>query len=107
MCIINTKKTCMETYNYKYNVYTIFKNLKTIWVKTGFPCWSKQEWQQVLPRVDSKSLELFVGMVVFDPDKHITAKQALLHMYFDYVTLVAPSLITKPKKTDTGSDNDH
>lgn len=100
-------------------LYRIFRTMGTpdesIWpgvtklqdYKAGFPCWAKQEWQEILPKVDSKSMELFARMVVFDPDKRITAKQALLHTYFDDVTLVAPTLLTKPKKVNSSSEEDH
>mmetsp|Transcript_8962 Transcript_8962/g.14884 ORF Transcript_8962/g.14884 Transcript_8962/m.14884 type:complete len:393 (-) Transcript_8962:263-1441(-) len=45
----------------------------------------QQFWQYFVPSLDSAGVNLLTSMVVYDPKKRITAKQALAHPYFNNI----------------------
>jgi serine/threonine protein kinase len=49
--------------------------------KDTFPKWSAKKLQDVLPNLDTNGIDLLAKMLCYDPNKRITAKQALLHVY--------------------------
>ncbi|KAH9389736.1 PREDICTED: cyclin-dependent kinase 1-A-like [Rhagoletis zephyria] len=50
--------------------------------KCSFPTWRDNILHTVLPGVEGEALELIKSMLVYDPQKRISAKGALLHPYF-------------------------
>lgn len=53
--------------------------------KADFPMWGGQELANVVPQLCAEGIDLLQKMLVYDPAKRITAKQALQHSYFDEV----------------------
>jgi len=98
----------------------IFKRLGTpnehIWpgvtrlehYQTVFPKWQRIEWKKIVPKLDDNGLHLLNLMLILDPSKRISAKQALKHPYFNDVdTKIPPPLKpipTQPLKSNL-SDN--
>ncbi|BGP07795.1 Cyclin-dependent kinase catalytic subunit [Rhodotorula toruloides] len=50
--------------------------------KASFPQWRATDLRQLLPEMDDRALHLLNGMLQIDPEKRISAKQALRHHYF-------------------------
>ncbi|XP_062511406.1 cyclin-dependent kinase 1-like [Corticium candelabrum] len=57
--------------------------------KPSFPRWSSQPLSKVVPGLDSLGLELLKKMLIYNPGKRISARQALLHPYFDDLSKAA------------------
>lgn len=51
--------------------------------KPTFPKWQRQPIENVLPGVDPLALDLLEKMLVYEPRRRLSAKQALQHPYFD------------------------
>lgn len=51
--------------------------------KADFPAWSKVPLSTIVLQLDAHGLDLLEHMLVFNPARRITAKQALLHPFFD------------------------
>ena len=47
-----------------------------------YPQYPQQDMSAYLPMIDRHGLDLLMQMLVYDPDKRITAKNALKHIYF-------------------------
>ncbi|RIA96589.1 kinase-like domain-containing protein [Glomus cerebriforme] len=47
-----------------------------------YPQYPQQDMSVYLPMIDRHGLDLLMQMLVYDPDKRITAKNALKHIYF-------------------------
>ena len=47
-----------------------------------YPQYPQQDMSAYLPMIDRHGLDLLMQMLVYDPDKRITAKKALKHAYF-------------------------
>lgn len=47
-----------------------------------YPQYPPQDMSAYLPMIDRHGLDLLMQMLVYDPDKRITAKNALKHVYF-------------------------
>lgn len=47
------------------------------------PKYEKQPWEQIVPNLDPLGVDLLSKLLVYDPEKRITAKQAMSHPYFD------------------------
>ena len=53
--------------------------------KSTFPQWRAQPWSDVVPTLDADGIDLLSQMLVYEPNKRISARQALSHRYFDDV----------------------
>ncbi|KAI9666021.1 MAG: Cyclin-dependent kinase catalytic subunit [Bathelium mastoideum] len=51
--------------------------------KPSFPKWQRNDLQTVVPGLDEDGLDLLDALLVYDPANRISAKQALMHPYFD------------------------
>ena len=49
---------------------------------THFPSWDVQDWKRVFPRLDDDTRDLLTSMLIYIPEKRISAKSALEHKYF-------------------------
>lgn len=63
--------------------------------KSSFPKWSPHDLAKVVPCLDSDGADLVKQMLVYEPDKRISAKGALHHKYFDDCTMIKPSFFPK------------
>lgn len=76
-------------------IFKIFNSLGTpneqIWpgmmrdcpdFKTDFPQWHPKPFSQLVPRLCEQGLDLLSKMLVYDPAKRITAREAINHPYF-------------------------
>lgn len=50
--------------------------------KASFPKWTAQSLADRIPRLCPEGIDLLEKMLIYDPGKRISAKQALLHPYF-------------------------
>ncbi len=48
--------------------------------KDSFPNFKPKSLEEILPYLDSNGINLLSKMLCYDPNKRITAKQALLHV---------------------------
>uniref|UniRef100_A0A674BGR2 cyclin-dependent kinase n=1 Tax=Salmo trutta TaxID=8032 RepID=A0A674BGR2_SALTR len=60
--------------------------------KPSFPKWTRQELSKVVPPLDEDGRELLKQMLSYDPNKRISAKNALVHRFFRDVTMPMPHL---------------
>uniref|UniRef100_A0A8C7RF54 cyclin-dependent kinase n=1 Tax=Oncorhynchus mykiss TaxID=8022 RepID=A0A8C7RF54_ONCMY len=60
--------------------------------KPSFPKWARQELSKVVPPLDEDGRELLRQMLSYDPNKRISAKNALVHRFFRDVTMPMPHL---------------
>ncbi|KAK6319346.1 hypothetical protein J4Q44_G00105570 [Coregonus suidteri] len=60
--------------------------------KPSFPKWARQELSKVVPPLDDNGRELLRQMLSYDPNKRISAKNALVHRFFRDVTMPMPHL---------------
>ncbi|KAK1902315.1 Cyclin-dependent kinase 2 [Dissostichus eleginoides] len=60
--------------------------------KPSFPKWARQDLAKVVPILDEDGRELLGEMLNYDPNKRISAKNALVHRYFRDVTMPIPHL---------------
>jgi serine/threonine protein kinase len=51
--------------------------------KSSFPKWSPKPMNEIVPNMDPAGADLLQKMLVYEPSRRITAKQALTHPYFD------------------------
>ena len=51
--------------------------------KPSFPCWKQNVLKALVPEMDDSGLDLLQKMIIYDPNKRISGKAALLHPYFD------------------------
>lgn len=58
--------------------------------KTTFPNWTGQRLCENNPQLDRDGLDLLAKLLVYQPDKRITARMALSHPYFKDVQIVRP-----------------
>jgi serine/threonine protein kinase len=72
------------------------KNLP--YFKDTFPIWVPKNFEEILPSLDTHGINLLSKMLCYDPNKRITAKQALLHVNFIFLKILA--LFQKFKKLD-------
>uniref|UniRef100_H3DLL8 cyclin-dependent kinase n=1 Tax=Tetraodon nigroviridis TaxID=99883 RepID=H3DLL8_TETNG len=85
-------------------LFRIFRTLgtpdETVWpgvtslpdYKPSFPKWARQELSKVAPLLDEDGRELLGEMLKYDPNKRLSAKNALVHRFFRDVTLAIPHL---------------
>lgn len=76
-------------------IFRIFRTLgtpnETMWPgvnglpdwKPNFPQWKSQTLEKVVPGLCADGIDLLQKMLEYDPARRISAKQALLHPYFD------------------------
>uniref|UniRef100_H2ZH00 cyclin-dependent kinase n=1 Tax=Ciona savignyi TaxID=51511 RepID=H2ZH00_CIOSA len=50
--------------------------------KTKFPNWPPQKLEAVLPEINSTGIHLLEQMILYDPNRRITAKAAMIHPFF-------------------------
>uniref|UniRef100_A0A8C9S440 cyclin-dependent kinase n=1 Tax=Scleropages formosus TaxID=113540 RepID=A0A8C9S440_SCLFO len=60
--------------------------------KPSFPKWARQELSKVVPPLDEDGRDLLAQMLNYDPNKRISAKNALVHRFFRDVTMPVPHL---------------
>eukprot|EP01018_Ginkgo_biloba_P010023 Gb_05113 [translate_table: standard] len=48
-----------------------------------YPQWKPKDWSLILDNPDPKCVDLLSKMLLYDPSKRISAKDAMLHPYFD------------------------
>jgi hypothetical protein len=53
--------------------------------KSTFPTWPKRSIGMAVPKLDAAGVDLLSKMLVYQPSKRISAKQALQHPWFDDV----------------------
>jgi len=51
--------------------------------KNTFPCWKRNVCRALVPQLDDVGLDLLEKMLIYDPQKRLNAKSAVLHPYFD------------------------
>ena len=76
-------------------LFKIFKSLGTpddeLWAgvsqlpdfKRDFPKWPRRSIGAAVPKLDALGVDLLSKMLVYQPSKRISAKQALQHAWFD------------------------
>uniref|UniRef100_A0AAR2KYX7 cyclin-dependent kinase n=1 Tax=Pygocentrus nattereri TaxID=42514 RepID=A0AAR2KYX7_PYGNA len=60
--------------------------------KPSFPKWALQDLAKVVPPLEEDGRDLLGQMLNYDPNKRISAKNALVHRFFRDVTMPMPSL---------------
>ncbi|XP_063071662.1 cyclin-dependent kinase 2 [Engraulis encrasicolus] len=60
--------------------------------KPSFPKWARQDLSKVVPPLDEDGRDLLGQMLIYDPNKRISAKNALLHRFFRDVSKPIPPL---------------
>ncbi|KAG7264776.1 hypothetical protein CRUP_007102 [Coryphaenoides rupestris] len=60
--------------------------------KPSFPKWARQDMTKVVPLLDEDGRELLAQMLNYDPNKRISAKNALVHRFFRDVSMPIPHL---------------
>ncbi|CAK6955727.1 cyclin-dependent kinase 2 [Scomber scombrus] len=85
-------------------LFRIFRTLgtpdETVWpgvtsmpdYKPSFPKWARQDLSKVVPLLDEDGRELLGEMLNYDPNKRLSAKNALAHRFFRDVTMQVPHL---------------
>lgn len=85
-------------------LFRIFRTLgtpdETVWpgvvsmpdYKPSFPKWIRQELSKVVPLLDEDGRELLGEMLKYDPNKRLSAKNALVHRFFRDVGMPLPQL---------------
>ncbi|XP_070757963.1 cyclin-dependent kinase 2 isoform X3 [Enoplosus armatus] len=85
-------------------LFRIFRTLgtpdETVWpgvtsmpdYKPSFPKWARQDLSKVVPLLDEDGRELLGEMLNYDPNKRLSAKNALVHRFFRDVTMPLPHL---------------
>uniref|UniRef100_A0A3B3UQT1 cyclin-dependent kinase n=1 Tax=Poecilia latipinna TaxID=48699 RepID=A0A3B3UQT1_9TELE len=85
-------------------LFRIFRTLgtpdETVWpgvtsmpdYKPSFPKWARQDLAKVVPLLDEDGRELLAEMLSYDPNKRISAKNALVHRFFRDVSMPVPHL---------------
>uniref|UniRef100_A0A1B6CTB7 cyclin-dependent kinase n=1 Tax=Clastoptera arizonana TaxID=38151 RepID=A0A1B6CTB7_9HEMI len=66
--------------------------------KAMFPKWEGQSFAEMLPQMDKEAIAVLEMMLVFDPAKRLTAKNALAHPYFANTRFVEPELVVDTSK---------
>ena len=51
--------------------------------KPSFPRWNRNVLRSLVPDLDDQGFDILTKMLIYDPQKRISAKAALLHPYFD------------------------
>ncbi|KAI9727052.1 MAG: Cyclin-dependent kinase catalytic subunit [Cirrosporium novae-zelandiae] len=51
--------------------------------KASFPKWSRQESRTLVPGLEESGLDLLERMLVYDPARRLSAKEACMHPYFE------------------------
>jgi serine/threonine protein kinase len=74
--------------------------------KKTFPQWKSQNMAELLSNLSSDALQLTLQMLIYDPDRRITAKSALESTYFQSMSphLIIPLQIN-PTKNVAGNSN--
>ncbi|ETO32582.1 hypothetical protein RFI_04535 [Reticulomyxa filosa] len=74
--------------------------------KPNFPNWKAQSWTDVFrgSNLDSGGINLIERMLMYSPNKRITAKEALLHPWFDDIR---ESMLRKLEKSKSMRVNDN
>lgn len=62
-----------------------------------FPNWKPQDLAKVFPKLSPEGVNLMEQMFVYDPSKRITAKDALLHPYFNDLDKVTIDALENPE----------
>lgn len=72
--------------------------------KHSFPKWPAQPLQKTIKelRGDPLALDLLQKMLVYEPSKRISAREALKHPYFDEVNAIAAQQKAQALKTEVG-----
>uniref|UniRef100_A0A7N8X7X8 cyclin-dependent kinase n=1 Tax=Mastacembelus armatus TaxID=205130 RepID=A0A7N8X7X8_9TELE len=85
-------------------LFRIFRTLgtpdETVWpgvtsmpdYKPSFPKWARQDLSKVVPLLEEDGRELLGEMLNYDPNKRLSAKNALVHRFFRDVTMPVPHL---------------
>ncbi|XP_074871006.1 cyclin-dependent kinase 3 isoform X3 [Carettochelys insculpta] len=50
--------------------------------KGNFPRWARKEMKEIVPNLDRDGRDLLAQLLLYDPDRRISAKAALNHRYF-------------------------
>jgi len=58
---------------------------------SGFPNYEKMQWSSVCPQLDAVARDLLSKMLVYEPAKRITPREAMHHPYFNDLFLNQPS----------------
>ncbi|EEA04861.1 cell division protein kinase 2, putative [Cryptosporidium muris RN66] len=54
-----------------------------LWKQRTFQTFEAKQWSSVVPNLDSAGIDLLSKMLMFDPNKRITAQDAMQHTYFN------------------------
>lgn len=86
-------------------IFRIFRTLGTpdekVWpgvsqlpdYKPLFPRWDPQEMKQIIPNLGIAGEDLLKKMLTYDPNRRITAKDALYHKFLEDAELVSPTCV--------------
>ena len=54
-----------------------------LWKQRTFQTFEAKQWSSVVPNLDSAGIDLLSKMLMFDPNKRLTAQDAMQHTYFN------------------------
>ena len=66
--------------------------------KPSFPKWSRREEEALVPGLNEDGLDLLEGLLVYDPARRISAKQAVLHPFFEGVSVPGQGVVQTVKQ---------
>lgn len=61
--------------------------------KASFPKWSRREDEPLVPGLNDVGLDLLELLLVYDPAARISAKQAVLHPFFEGVVIPGQGMV--------------
>lgn len=69
-----------------------------------FPQWRPQDLSRVFPTLEEAGLDLLKSMLEYDPARRISAKEALMHPYFDDMDKAAVDALENPELEEADDD---
>ena len=69
--------------------------------------YDRVDWHSLFPAAPPEALELLREMLVFNPDKRVTANEALAHRFFEEVRSLSLEAKSNPSIFDLDSTTDY